>query len=422
MTTCTNTAGSRTCGACPGGYSGTGATGCVDINECLTNNGGCDVLTTCTNTIGSRACGACPSGYSGTGATGCTDVNECLTNNGGCDVLTTCTNTVGSRTCGGCPAGYTGTGATGCSDVNECLSNNGGCDELTTCTNSPGSFSCSACPSGYSGTGLTGCTDINECLTNNGGCDVLTTCTNTPGSRTCGACPSGYTGSGATVCTDINECLTNNGGCSSSATCANTAGSFTCTCNAGFSGNGVTCTAPGCSDGTREGFLSPVTYPNIAGCSGGWSVPGVLSTSVSTCSRIAGDSSSNPTGSGCSSADLCAVGWHVCTTNAQVAAKSSTGDCSGVTTGVGSSVFFATLQSGSGNALCEATGANDLFGCGNIGTTPNSGCNPLTRSSGNLCGGLGAPWVCTSLNGGYDETQRVVKTASAGGGVLCCTD
>ena len=46
-------------------------TGCVDINECTTSNGGCDALTTCTNTIGSHICGACPTGYVGTGATGC---------------------------------------------------------------------------------------------------------------------------------------------------------------------------------------------------------------------------------------------------------------------------------------------------------------------------------------------------------------
>ncbi len=42
----------HTCGGCPAGYTGGGATGCTDINECLTGNGGCDALTTCTNTPG----------------------------------------------------------------------------------------------------------------------------------------------------------------------------------------------------------------------------------------------------------------------------------------------------------------------------------------------------------------------------------
>ena len=37
--------------SCPAGYELVGNT-CVDINECLTNNGGCDPLTTCTNTPG----------------------------------------------------------------------------------------------------------------------------------------------------------------------------------------------------------------------------------------------------------------------------------------------------------------------------------------------------------------------------------
>lgn len=54
-----------------------------------------------------------PSTYS------CTDVNECLTNNGGCSANATCTNTVGGRTCS-CNAGYTGDGVT-CADINECM-------------------------------------------------------------------------------------------------------------------------------------------------------------------------------------------------------------------------------------------------------------------------------------------------------------
>jgi len=54
---------------------GTGATSCVDVDECMTSNGGCDPLTSCTNNAGAApTCGACPSGYAGTGATGCTPV------------------------------------------------------------------------------------------------------------------------------------------------------------------------------------------------------------------------------------------------------------------------------------------------------------------------------------------------------------
>ena len=42
------------------------------------------------------------------------DVNECATNNGGCDSKRTCINTVGSMSCGDCPAGYTNNGPKGC--------------------------------------------------------------------------------------------------------------------------------------------------------------------------------------------------------------------------------------------------------------------------------------------------------------------
>ena len=87
-----------------------------------------------------------------------TDVDECETNNGGCDQV--CTNTDGSFFCS-CDEGYVltpdGFNCSGslelnthrdclhqqclCADINECLRNNGGCDQ--TCTNTEGSFQCS---------------------------------------------------------------------------------------------------------------------------------------------------------------------------------------------------------------------------------------------------------------------------------------
>ena len=38
---------------------------CIDLDECDTNNGGCDVLTKCTNMAPGRSCGGCPNGYAG---------------------------------------------------------------------------------------------------------------------------------------------------------------------------------------------------------------------------------------------------------------------------------------------------------------------------------------------------------------------
>jgi hypothetical protein len=120
-----------------------GVPSCADINECLTNNGGCGSAAafTCTNNVG--------------GAPTCTDINECLTNNGGCNVNATCTNTSGGRTCA-CKAGYAGNGTT-CNDIDECTANTDNCDPLATCANTVGSFTCT-CPGGMLGNGVTcGC-------------------------------------------------------------------------------------------------------------------------------------------------------------------------------------------------------------------------------------------------------------------------
>ena len=96
----------------------------LDINECLTSNGGC--AQNCANTIGSFTC-SCNSGYSlNTDNRTCAgkimlinkisthehfsklpfhylDINECQTSNGGC--AQNCANTIGSFICS-CNSGY----------------------------------------------------------------------------------------------------------------------------------------------------------------------------------------------------------------------------------------------------------------------------------------------------------------------------
>jgi hypothetical protein len=69
----------------------------------------------------------CPEGFYGSPATGCTDVNECASANGGCHKLASCKNEPGSRTCGTCPKDFAGDGYVGCFDVNECP--NGDCSD-----------------------------------------------------------------------------------------------------------------------------------------------------------------------------------------------------------------------------------------------------------------------------------------------------
>ena len=74
---------------------------------------------------------------------------------------------------------------------------------------------------------------------------------------------------------------------------ATATGPTTATATSGSGGAPPVSTA-GCSDGTREGFTDVAKFPRIAGCSGGFSVPGVLVTLAPACARIAGNSSPNP--------------------------------------------------------------------------------------------------------------------------------
>ena len=186
---------------------------------------------------------------------------------------------------------------------------------------------------------------------------------------------------------------------------------------------------PGCADGQREGFVDAKVFTDIAGCSGGWSIPGVMASNPGlapacptfsthdtlqpACNRQAGDDGTNPDGSGCDVADLCESGWHVCTGAADVTSHAPKG-CDGVVTGGDPPMFFVTRQSSNGcgdcatgtrtdpgcnsascTTGCEQTAwtSNDVFGCGNLGaTSPIVECGPLDRFSNNLCGDVGSNW------------------------------
>ena len=199
------------------------------------------------------------------------------------------------------------------------------------------------------------------------------------------------------------------------------------------------CTLSGCSDGTREGFVDAAAYPQIAGCSGGFSIPGLLGVLKPACGFSAGNSGMNPLGTGCSAADLCAPGFHVCKSAGDVAAHSPTGCVNAAPT---ANLFFATGQSSSGCGVCALGSvvnpgicngcscgtncaqtmltANDLFGCGSDGSIATE-CGVLDRTSNNICGVISSAWYCLDGNG-CDEAAVVTKVASDGGGVLCCMD
>ncbi|KAL5488776.1 hypothetical protein EMCRGX_G017770 [Ephydatia muelleri] len=157
---------------CPG-FVGTPATSCLPFCSPTCVHGQCTDPNICT----------CTSGW--TGESCGDDVDECLTNNGGCGH--SCTNTLGSYTCS-CNSGYSlAYDDHQCTDIDECKENLSGCNQ--NCTNTNGSFSCSCYSSGYVLVNGNTCTDLNECSVDNGGCDHQ--CSNTVGSYTC-KCNRGY--------------------------------------------------------------------------------------------------------------------------------------------------------------------------------------------------------------------------------------
>lgn len=161
---------------------------------------------------------------------------------------------------------------------------------------------------------------------------------------------------------------------------------------------------PGCSDGTREGFLDGTAFPNIAGCSGTWLSPGLSN-----------------------AAYLCAYGWHIATGAADVAAHMPSGKTCWDAWSGSEKRFFATLQSSNGNGYCNTFGTNDIFGCGNYGDPPQVGsCGMLNVFSSEDCSAIkypyaGAPetWRCGGVGDSSDELTTVVKFQTIGGGVIC---
>lgn len=206
----------------------------------------------------------------------------------------------------------------------------------------------------------------------------------------------------------------------------------------------------GCADGARDGFLSIASYPEIAACSGGWTVPGVTASTAPACGRVSGDDSANAEGTGCSAADLCAAGWHLCRGKDEVGLKGQGSCADAVPPGARpNSLFFAVVQASQLNSACDVAGDNDVFGCGNLGVQLAAGknCGVLTRALASTqpgtCGfneaepSLG-PWQCLGgVGADLHEGALVTKHGCAGrscsfdgapvgnsdkGGVLCCRD
>jgi len=187
-------------------------------------------------------------------------------------------------------------------------------------------------------------------------------------------------------------------------------------------------TAIGCADGTREAFADQARFPAIAGCAGGWSVPGLLTerSMAPGCARAAGNNGSNPTGNDCTVEDLCADGWHVCRGASELTLMGIACRDSGIApaTAGGGAMFFATRQRGTAPTGCSpeaTTGSNNLHGCGNFGRVEDPGCAPpLDRQIENTVCAANAPWSCNDATSIMTEAMIVTKPGSAAGGVLCC--
>lgn len=202
--------------------------------------------------------------------------------------------------------------------------------------------------------------------------------------------------------------------------------------NAGAGGSMITSMIDpvGCSDGTREGFAELTTYPSIAACAGGWQEPGLLSSASQTpqCDRSAGNEGNNPDGGGCSVADLCSVGWHVCETATEVAAATAGMGCApAYELYLAKPAFFLTRQRAVG-LVCDPTnqdGDNNVYGCGNIGSAADKSCAPFMHMLRDSDCANHKPWACAD-NGQpgntQDEYDIVTKSGAAAGGVLCCKD
>jgi hypothetical protein len=194
---------------------------------------------------------------------------------------------------------------------------------------------------------------------------------------------------------------------------------FACGCTPTFStGESGEPSVTGCADGSREAYESG-TDPDIGGCAGSFDIAGITTpASLSPqCERTAGNDGENPSGAGCSIADLCAEGWHVCASAREV------GDIAKGCPAPSPGVFWATRQAEDMAGACAAQGSNNMVGCGQTGdgepAPPN--CGPLTiELRWTHCAALG--WECGTTAEANSEAEVVTKRGGDAGGALCCRD
>jgi hypothetical protein len=184
----------------------------------------------------------------------------------------------------------------------------------------------------------------------------------------------------------------------------------------------------GCADGQREGFLDLASEPDVAECSGAFSVQGVTTAPSMQpgCDRHGGDDGSNPGGNGCTVEDLCADGWHVCSSAQDFAGHVKSGSCP-----VGGSAGFWVSRQTQSNVMSTCvqglTDTNNLVGCGEVlGQAGGVTCSPLDRAMEYTNCDQTLTWQCGTAGKPNSEGALVFKTAAMPGqdegGALCCRD
>ncbi|XP_078670386.1 uncharacterized protein LOC144910800 isoform X9 [Branchiostoma floridae x Branchiostoma belcheri] len=236
---------------------------CDDINECETNNGGCEQI--CTNTIGSFECSCRENFVLANDSLSCNADLPCYWQEnrdifGNCFPVD-CDRGIYNQSdqCGDGVCCATGDKIQCCDDINECETNNGGCEQI--CTNTIGSFECSCRENFVLANDSLSCNADLPCYWQENR-DIFGNCFPVDCDRgiynqsdQCGDGVCCATGDKIQCCDDINECETNNGGCEHN--CTNTIGSFECSCMDNFllANDDLACNAAVCHWEGGPGFL-----------------------------------------------------------------------------------------------------------------------------------------------------------------------
>ncbi len=342
--TCTDSEGSFGC-TCDAGYVGDGFT-CMFLGDCTTDPGLCVANASCVAAGSNNIC-ECDMGYTGNGFAACADIDECANDPNLCGANSVCTNTPGSYTCACAPGAvdvggscvfpgdecgaafpvtsmpFFGAGNTAsanltyevppnaCPGVFGARGSQSGDQAWIFTPAQTGTYNISVAANGWNAVAfvVSDCGDVansclagdsfnpdfevdlqsgvtyyiivdgasnfsvqegsyqisielNECDSGLDNCDANATCTDFPTGFTC-TCDAGFVGDGVT-CTDIDECVINADNCDANATCSNTTGGFDCTCNFPFNGDGVDCWDPAasgetCQNPTSLGMAAPAS-------------------------------------------------------------------------------------------------------------------------------------------------------------------